>query len=59
MVTPSTVVSPACLLVRAVESNKDVEEAIEFAEVHDVKCMVEKFPLDKANEAFGMHVSCM
>lgn len=29
----------------------DSEEAIEFARVHDVKCMIEKFPLDKANEA--------
>jgi len=29
----------------------DSQEAIEFAEVQGVKCMVEKFPLDKANEA--------
>lgn len=29
----------------------DSEEAINFARVHDVNCMVEKFPLDKANEA--------
>ena len=29
----------------------DSEEAIEFARVHDIKCMIEKFPLDKANEA--------
>jgi len=29
----------------------DSEEAIDFARIHDVHCMVEKFPLDKANEA--------
>lgn len=29
----------------------DSEEAIAFAETHGVKCMIEKFPLDKANEA--------
>ena len=28
------------------------EEAIEFAEVHDVNCMIEKFPLEKAMEAY-------
>ena len=31
--------------------NSFLEEAIKFAEVHGVKCMVEKFPLEKANEA--------
>ncbi|KAI4247424.1 MAG: hypothetical protein LQ352_006151 [Teloschistes flavicans] len=30
----------------------DSEEAIAFARLHDIKCMVEKFPLDKANEAY-------
>ncbi|OCT44900.1 Alcohol dehydrogenase 2 [Cladophialophora carrionii] len=29
----------------------DSEEAISFAQVHGVHCMIEKFPLDKANEA--------
>jgi D-arabinose 1-dehydrogenase-like Zn-dependent alcohol dehydrogenase len=29
----------------------DSEEAIAFAQVHGVQCMIEKFPLDKANEA--------
>ena len=29
----------------------DAEEAISFAQVHRVHCMVEKFPLDRANEA--------
>jgi D-arabinose 1-dehydrogenase-like Zn-dependent alcohol dehydrogenase len=29
----------------------DSQEAIEFAEVQGVKCMIEKFPLDQANEA--------
>lgn len=29
----------------------DSEEAIDFARVHDVNCMIEKFPLEKANEA--------
>ncbi|KAF2105992.1 alcohol dehydrogenase [Lophiotrema nucula] len=29
----------------------DSEEAISFAQVHDVNCMIEKFPLEKANEA--------
>ena len=30
----------------------DCEEAIDFAELHGVKCMIEKFPLTKANEAY-------
>lgn len=30
----------------------DCEEAIEFAQLHNVKCMIEKFPLEKANEAY-------
>ncbi|KAL8647088.1 MAG: hypothetical protein Q9210_005761 [Variospora velana] len=30
----------------------DSEEAISFARLHNVKCMVEKFPLEKANEAY-------
>lgn len=30
----------------------DSEEAISFARLHGVKCMVEKFPLEKANEAY-------
>lgn len=30
----------------------DSEEAIDFALLHDVKCMIEKFPLAKANEAY-------
>ena len=29
----------------------DSEEAIAFAQHQDVKCMVEKFPLEKASEA--------
>jgi D-arabinose 1-dehydrogenase-like Zn-dependent alcohol dehydrogenase len=29
----------------------DCEEAIAFAETHGVKCMIEKFPLEKVNEA--------
>ena len=30
----------------------DCEEAIDFARRQDVNCMIEKFPLDKANEAY-------
>ena len=30
----------------------DSEEAIAFAQLHDVKCMIETFPLAKANEAY-------
>lgn len=30
----------------------DSEEAISFAQLHNVNCMIEKFPLSKANEAF-------
>lgn len=30
---------------------QDSEDAINFAQVHNVNCMVEKFPLDQANEA--------
>lgn len=29
----------------------DSEEAIAFAETHDVNCMIEKFPLEKVNDA--------
>ena len=35
----------------------DSEEAIAFAQHHNVKCMVEKFPLDKAPEAFAHMMS--
>ena len=31
----------------------DCEEAIDFAQLHGVKCMIEKFPLAKANEAYA------
>jgi D-arabinose 1-dehydrogenase-like Zn-dependent alcohol dehydrogenase len=31
----------------------DSEEAIAFTELHGINCMVEEFPLEKANEAFG------
>ena len=31
---------------------KDSEETVEFAHVSGVKCHVERFPLEKANEAF-------
>ncbi|KAL8880135.1 MAG: hypothetical protein Q9198_002394 [Flavoplaca austrocitrina] len=30
----------------------DCEEAIAFARLHNVNCMIEKFPLEKANEAY-------
>ncbi|CDM36390.1 hypothetical protein CBS147339_7343 [Penicillium roqueforti] len=30
----------------------DCEDAIAFAEVHDIHCMVEEFPLERCNEAF-------
>ncbi len=30
----------------------DCEEAIDFAKLHNIKCMVEKFPLHKAPEAY-------
>lgn len=35
----------------------DCEEAIAFAQLHDVKCMIEKFPLEKANEAYERMMS--
>lgn len=31
---------------------RDSEEAIDFAETHGVKCMIEKFPLNNVQEAF-------
>jgi hypothetical protein len=31
----------------------DIEETIKFSELQDIDCMVETFPLDKANEAYG------
>ena len=30
----------------------DCEEAVDFAQLHSIKCLVEKFPLAKANEAY-------
>ncbi|KAL8838906.1 MAG: hypothetical protein Q9170_001943 [Blastenia crenularia] len=30
----------------------DSEEAISFAQLHNVNCMIEKFPLEKANDAY-------
>lgn len=30
----------------------DAEEAIAFTEQHDVSCLIEKFPLEQANEAY-------
>jgi D-arabinose 1-dehydrogenase-like Zn-dependent alcohol dehydrogenase len=35
----------------------DSEEAIEFAQRQDVNCMVERFPLDKAQEAMDHMLS--
>ncbi|KAH0844503.1 hypothetical protein AYO21_00972 [Fonsecaea monophora] len=35
----------------------DSEEAISFAQIHNVHVMIEKFPLDKANEAMEKMVS--
>jgi hypothetical protein len=31
----------------------DSEEAIEFTELENINCMVEKYPLEKCNDAFG------
>ncbi|KAG8530541.1 uncharacterized protein KY384_005044 [Bacidia gigantensis] len=36
---------------------KDSEEAIEFASKNGIKCLVESFPLEKANEAFDAMAS--
>jgi hypothetical protein len=30
-----------------------MEETIGFSQLQDADCMIEKFPLDKANEAYG------
>ena len=35
----------------------DSEEAISFATTHGVECMIEKFPLDKVNEAMDHMIS--
>ena len=39
----------------------DSEEAIEFTELKDIDCMIEKFPLEKANDAFSNspHRKCL
>jgi hypothetical protein len=34
----------------------DMEETIKFTQLQDVDCMIQKFPLEKANEAFGEHL---
>lgn len=31
---------------------KDSEDTLAFAQVHNIKVMVQKFPLDKAQEAY-------
>ncbi|KAL2049423.1 hypothetical protein ABVK25_010327 [Lepraria finkii] len=35
----------------------DCEEAVDFAQLHNVNCMIEKFPLEKANEAYDHMMS--
>ena len=35
----------------------DCEEAIDFAQIHDVNCMIEKFPLKDAQKAFDHMLS--
>jgi D-arabinose 1-dehydrogenase-like Zn-dependent alcohol dehydrogenase len=35
----------------------DSEEAIAFAQRQDIKCLIEKFPLDKAQEALDHMLS--
>lgn len=37
----------------------DSEETIEFTKLQNVDCMVEEFPLDRANEAFGLFISSL
>lgn len=36
---------------------RDCEETIDFARISDVKCRVEKYPLEKANEAYQSMMS--
>lgn len=33
--------------------SNDTEETIAFTELQKINCMVQEFPLEKANEAFG------
>ncbi|GAB1321070.1 hypothetical protein MFIFM68171_11280 [Madurella fahalii] len=35
----------------------DMEETIQFTQLQNIDCMIEKFPLDKANEAFNAMLS--
>ncbi|KAK7186803.1 alcohol dehydrogenase GroES-like domain-containing protein [Paraphaeosphaeria sporulosa] len=35
----------------------DAEDTIQFTELQDINCMIEKFPLDKANDAFNHMMS--
>jgi D-arabinose 1-dehydrogenase-like Zn-dependent alcohol dehydrogenase len=35
----------------------DSEEAIQFTELEGINCMVQTFPLEKANEAYGRIIS--
>ena len=37
---------------------KDVEETIEFTQLQGVECMVETFPLEKANDAYSEYIVC-
>jgi D-arabinose 1-dehydrogenase-like Zn-dependent alcohol dehydrogenase len=34
-----------------------MEETLKFSKLHEVNCLVEKFPLERANEAFGTFLS--
>lgn len=34
----------------------DSEDAIQFTEMEDINCMIEKFPLERANEAYRKKV---
>lgn len=31
----------------------DMEETMKFSELQNIDCMIEKYPLEKANEAYG------
>lgn len=34
----------------------DSEEAIAFADLHGIDCLVKEFPLEQCNEAFGIYL---
>lgn len=50
--SPAMIVKSTSLVGWSSGHQIDSQETVDFANRHGVSCMIEKFPLDKVNEAF-------